>query len=374
MGEERGETGGGGLGLFGRYLTIWVALCMVGGVLIGRFAPAVPEALSRVEVASVSIPVAVLVWLMIFPMLAQIDFASVLRAGRQPKGLVITLTVNWLVKPFSMFAFGWLFLLVLFAPLIEGSLGREYLAGLVLLGAAPCTAMVFVWSYLTRGDPGYTLVQVAVNNVVMVFAFAPIVLLLLGLGDIVVPWETVLLSVVLYIVVPLAAALVARRVLTRRRGAVWFETRFVPSAGRLTPIGLLLTLVLLFAFQGDVILSNPLHIGLIAVPLVVQTFFVFALAYGWARVWRVRHDVAAPAALIGTSNFFELAVATAIVLFGMQSGAALATVVGVLVEVPLMLVLVGIVNRTRRFFPTAEVPGMAGAGEAGGAVTADPDA
>ena len=341
------------LGLFGRYLTVWVALCIVAGVAIGQLLPAIPETLSRFTYAQVSIPVAILVWLMIFPMMVQIDFASILGVRRQPKGLTVTLVVNWLIKPFTMFFFAWLFLQVLFAPLIEAGLAREYVAGAILLGAAPCTAMVFVWSYLTRGDAAYTLVQVAINDLIMLFAFAPIVILLLGIGDIVVPYDTVLLSVALYIVIPLVAGYLVRAWLIRTRGAAWFDDVFLKALGPVTMVGLLLTLVLLFSFQGEVILNNPLHIALIAVPLVIQTLFIFAIAYGWAKAWRIPHNVAAPAALIGASNFFELAVAAAIVLFGLNSGAALATVVGVLVEVPVMLLLVRFANATRDHFPAA---------------------
>ncbi|MBA2245175.1 MAG: ACR3 family arsenite efflux transporter [Gemmatimonadetes bacterium] len=347
------------LGLFGRYLTVWVALCIVAGVAIGQWVPAVPETLARFTYAQVSIPVAILIWLMIYPMMVQIDFASILGVRRQPKGLTITLVVNWLIKPFTMFFFAWLFLQVLFAPLIEAGLAREYVAGAILLGAAPCTAMVFVWSYLTRGDPAYTLVQVAINDLIMLLAFAPIVIFLLGISDIMVPYDTVLLSVVLYIVIPLVAGYLSRIWLIRAKGVEWFDNVFLKALGPITMVGLLLTLVLLFSFQGEVILNNPLHIGLIAVPLIVQTFFIFAIAYGWAKAWKVRHNVAAPAALIGASNFFELAVAAAIVLFGLNSGAALATVVGVLVEVPVMLLLVRFANSTRHHFPAASRPAPA---------------
>ncbi|CAN5900177.1 ACR3 family arsenite efflux transporter [soil metagenome] len=347
------------LGRFGRYLTVWVALCIVAGVAIGQWVPAVPETLARFTYAQVSIPVAILIWLMIYPMMVQIDFASILGVRRQPKGLTITLVVNWLIKPFTMFFFAWLFLQVLFAPLIEAGLAREYVAGAILLGAAPCTAMVFVWSYLTRGDPAYTLVQVAINDLIMLLAFAPIVIFLLGISDIMVPYDTVLLSVVLYIVIPLVAGYLSRIWLIRAKGVEWFDNVFLKALGPITMVGLLLTLVLLFSFQGEVILNNPLHIGLIAVPLIVQTFFIFAIAYGWAKAWKVRHNVAAPAALIGASNFFELAVAAAIVLFGLNSGAALATVVGVLVEVPVMLLLVRFANSTRHHFPAASRPAPA---------------
>jgi len=290
----------------------------------------------------------------------QIDFGSILGVRRQPRGLVITTTVNWLIKPFTMFAIAWFFLLVVFEPLIPAELAREYLAGAILLGAAPCTAMVFVWSYLTRGDPAYTLVQVSVNDLIMLFAFAPIVVFLLGLSDIAVPWETVAISVLLYIVIPLTAGYLTRVSLIRRKGIDWFDNVFMKRIGIVTPTGLILTLVLLFAFQGEVILNNPLHIVLIAIPLIIQTFLIFALAYGWARAWRVPHNIAAPGAMIGASNFFELAVAAAISLFGLQSGAALATVVGVLVEVPLMLALVRIANRTRGHFPAARPAGATG--------------
>ncbi|WP_258364144.1 ACR3 family arsenite efflux transporter [Halomonas sp. LBP4] len=340
-----------GMGLFERFLSLWVALAIAAGVLLGQFAPAIPETLSRFEVAQVSIPVAVLIWAMIFPMMAQIDFAAVLGVRRQPKGLIITTTVNWLIKPFTMFAIAWLFLMAIFRPFIPQELASQYLAGAILLGAAPCTAMVFVWSFLTRGDAAYTLVQVALNDLIMLFAFAPIVVFLLGVSNIQVPWDTVALSVVLYIVIPLAAGYLTRRTLIARHGPEWYDNVFMKRVGPVTPVGLIITLVLLFAFQGEVILEAPLHIVLIAIPLILQTFLIFFIAYGWARAWKVPHNVAAPGAMIGASNFFELAVAAAIALFGLQSGAALATVVGVLVEVPLMLALVRIANATRHRFP-----------------------
>ncbi|MBB3331642.1 ACR3 family arsenite transporter [Halomonas campaniensis] len=342
-----------GMGRFERFLSVWVALAIVAGVLLGQFAPAVPETLSRFEYAQVSIPVAILIWAMIFPMMAQIDFSAVLGVRRQPRGLIITTSVNWLIKPFTMFAIAWFFLMVVFAPLIPKPLASQYLAGAILLGAAPCTAMVFVWSYLTRGDAAYTLVQVALNDLIMLFAFAPIVVFLLGVSNIQVPWDTVALSVVLYIVIPLAAGYLTRRTLIAHRGIGWYDNVFMKKVGPITPIGLIITLVLLFAFQGDVIIATPLHIVLIAIPLILQTFLIFFIAYGWAKAWKVPHNVAAPGAMIGASNFFELAVAAAIALFGLQSGAALATVVGVLVEVPLMLALVRIANKTRHHFPEA---------------------
>ncbi|WP_251940687.1 ACR3 family arsenite efflux transporter [Salinibacter ruber] len=339
-----------GLGVFERYLSLWVALCIAAGVAIGQLIPAVPNVLGEMEVAQVNLPIAVLIWAMIYPMMVQVDFKSILGVRRHPKGIAVTLVVNWLIKPFTMFGVAWLFLKGLFAPFIEPAVASEYVAGAILLGAAPCTAMVFVWSYLTDGDPAYTLVQVSINDLIMLVAFAPIVAFLLGLSDVIVPWDTLLLSVGLYIVIPLVAGALSRIWIIQAKGEEWFDDVFLERLGPVTMVGLLLTLVLLFSFQGEVILQNPLHIALIAVPLVVQTFFVFAIAYGWAYGWRVPHDVAAPAAMIGASNFFELAVATAIAMFGVASGAALATVVGVLVEVPVMLALVRIANATRPQF------------------------
>ncbi|WP_279321037.1 ACR3 family arsenite efflux transporter [Salinibacter altiplanensis] len=338
------------LGFFERYLSLWVALCIAVGVAIGQLIPAVPNVLGEMEVAKVNLPIAVLIWAMIYPMMVQVDFKSILGVRRHPKGITVTVVVNWLIKPFTMFGFAWLFLKGIFAPLIEPGLASEYVAGAILLGAAPCTAMVFVWSYLTDGDAAYTLVQVAINDLIMLVAFAPIVAFLLGLSDVIVPWDTLLLSVGLYIVIPLAAGYLSRTWLIQAKGEEWFDNVFLERLGPVTMVGLLLTLVLLFSFQGEVILQNPLHIVLIAVPLIVQTFFVFAIAYGWAYAWRVPHDIAAPAGMIGASNFFELAVASAIAMFGVTSGAALATVVGVLVEVPLMLTLVRIANATRPQF------------------------
>ena len=349
--ETTTEDTGGGMDLFGKYLSVWVALAIIAGVALGQLAPVVPETLSRFEYAQVSIPIAILIWAMIFPMMAQIDFSAVVGVRKEPKGLAITTIVNWLIKPFTMFAIAWSFLMVVFEPLIAPELASEYLAGAILLGAAPCTAMVFVWSYLTKGDAAYTLVQVSLNDIIMLFAFAPVVVFLLGISDIQVPWNTVILSVVLYIIIPLTAGYLTRRALIAKRGQGWYDEVFMKRLGPVTPAALIVTLVLLFAFQGEVILNNPLHIVLIAVPLIVQTFLIFFLAYGWARLWKVRHCIAAPGAMIGASNFFELAVAAAIALFGLQSGAALATVVGVLVEVPLMLVLVRIANQTRGRFP-----------------------
>jgi len=346
------QTEDQGLNVFEKYLTVWVALCIVAGVLIGRFWPAFPNTLSQWEYAKVSIPVAILIWFMIYPMMVEINFDSIIEAGKRPKGLTVTLVTNWIIKPFTMFFFAWLFIQVIFQNFIPADLGVQYVAGAILLGSAPCTAMVFVWSYLTDGDPAYTLIQVSVNDLVLVFAYAPLVMFLLGLNELVVPWNTILLSVLLYIVVPLAAGYFSRRYLIRKKGIEWFENVFLEKLSNFTIIGLLATLIILFSFQGDVIVNNPIHILLIAIPLIIQTFFIFTIAYGWAKLWKIEHSVAAPAAMIGASNFFELAVATAISIFGIGSGAALATVVGVLVEVPVMLGLVKIANSTRHWFPT----------------------
>ena len=339
-----------GIGFFAKYLSLWVALCIAAGVAVGRFLPGVPAFLGRFEYARVSIPVAILIWLMIYPMMLKVDFTSIRNAGRKPKGLVITLAVNWLIKPFTMYLIAAFFLKVVFRALIPSGLATEYLAGAVLLGAAPCTAMVFVWSYLSDGDPGYTVVQVAVNDLVILVAFTPIVAFLLGVSDVRVPWDTLFLSVILFVVIPLGSGAITRSRLIRRKGKEWFEGSFLKKFDGITEGGLLLTLVILFAFQGRVILANPLAIVLIAVPLVIQTYLIFFIGYGWARAWKVPYRVAAPAGMIGASNFFELAVAVAVSLFGLSSGAALATVVGVLVEVPVMLSLVRIAKATRKKF------------------------
>jgi ACR3 family arsenite transporter len=349
------------LNAFERYLSVWVALCIVAGVAIGNLSPALVGALSRMEVSHVNLPVAVLIWLMIYPMMLRIDFAALRDVGRRPTGILIVLFVNWFVKPFSMAFLGWLFFKHLFAGIIGSALGDQYLAGTIILAAAPCTAMVFVWSYLTDGDPAYTLVQVALNDLIMLFAFAPIVVFLLGVSNITVPYDVLLYSVVLYIVIPLAAGAVSRATLLRTRGLAWFEGVFLARVRPVTIVALLTTLVIIFAFQGEVILGKLSHIVLIAIPLLIQVYFNSGLAYGLARWFRVPHSVAAPGALIGASNFFELAVATAISLFGLTSGATLATVVGVLVEVPVMLSVCSFCNRTRGWFPTGldEEPGSA---------------
>jgi ACR3 family arsenite transporter len=339
-----------GISFFEKYLTVWVALCMVGGILIGRFLPAIPEFLGKLEYANVSIPVAVLIWIMIYPMMMKVDFKSVKHVGENPHGLYVTWITNWLIKPFTMFGIAWLFFYVIFKNLIPAELAKDYLAGAVLLGAAPCTAMVFVWSHLTKGNPAYTVVQVATNDLIILIAFVPIVKFLLGVSDVFVPWDTLFLSVVLFVVVPLTAGALTRGHMLKTKGQDYFENTFLPKFGQTTIIGLLLTLVIIFSFQGDVIIKNPVHIGLIAVPLILQTVLIFFIAYVGAKLIKLPHSVAAPAGMIGASNFFELAVAVAIALFGTSSPVALATIVGVLVEVPVMLALVGFANRTRGWF------------------------
>ena len=334
------------MGIFERYLSVWVGLCILLGVVLGNAAPDVFTALAAFEFARVNLVVAALIWIMIYPMMVQVDFGSIRDIRNKPKGLIITLVVNWLIKPFTMAALGWLFFRVFFVDLVDPETATEYIAGMILLGVAPCTAMVFVWSHLTKGDANYTLVQVSVNDLIMIFAFAPLAGFLLGVTHVVVPWETLLLSVLLYVVIPLAAGIVTRKALYRPDS----PERLASLLNALKPYsiaGLLGTVVLLFGLQAETIVAQPLDIVLIAIPLLIQTYGIFAVAYLAARWWRVEHAVAAPCALIGTSNFFELAVAVAISLFGLHSGAALATVVGVLVEVPVMLSLVAIVNRTR---------------------------
>jgi len=340
-----------GLGTFERWLSVWVALAIGAGLLLGNLFPTVFEALAALEIASVNLPVAMLIWAMVYPMMVGVDFGALRQVGEKPKGLVVTLVVNWLIKPFTMAALGVLFFEVVFAGLIPPDDAQAYLAGVILLGAAPCTAMVFVWSNLTRGDPAYTLVQVSVNDVIMVFAFAPIVAFLLGVTDIFVPWDTLLLSVGLYVVLPLMVGYFTRRALLAKGGAAAVNT-FKSSIQPFSIVGLLVTVVLLFGFQGEVIFDRPLVIVLIAVPLLTQSYGIFFVAYFAARAWKIPFNVAAPCAMIGTSNFFELAVAVAISLFGLDSGAALATVVGVLVEVPVMLSLVAFANRTQHWFPS----------------------
>ena len=337
------------MGLFERYLSVWVALCIAGGVLLGKVAPSIFAGVAALQYANVNLAVAVLIWVMIYPMMVNVDFASLADIKRKPKGLCVTLVVNWLIKPFTMAAIGVLFFEHIFAGLVSPEDAKQYIAGMILLGVAPCTAMVFVWSQLTRGDANYTLVQVSINDIIMVFAFAPIAAFLLGATEVIVPWETLVLSVVLYVVIPLVAGYLTRLLLNRSHDPHRIAS-FTTALKPYSIIGLLATVVLLFGFQANTIITQPTVILLIATPLLIQTYGIFIIAYGWAYVWRVPHNVAAPAALIGTSNFFELAVAVAISLFGINSGAALATVVGVLVEVPVMLSLVAFANRTRNYF------------------------
>jgi len=341
-----------GISFFEKYLTFWVILCMAFGVLIGRFLPFIPIFLGKFEYARVSIPIAILIWLMIYPMMMKVDFASIRNVGKNPKGLYVTWITNWLIKPFTMYLIAWFFFFVVFKSLIPTELARSYLAGAILLGAAPCTAMVFVWSHLTKGNPAYTVVQVATNDLIILVAFTPIVAFLLGISGIRIPWNTLLLSVVLFVVIPLAGGAFTRHRVIKRKGEEYFNSTFLDKFKNVTIGGLLLTLVIIFAFQGDVILHNPLHIVLIAIPLTIQTFLIFFIAYLAARKLRLLHNIAAPAGMIGASNFFELSVAVAISLFGPTSPVALATIVGVLVEVPVMLTLVKIANRTSHWFPS----------------------
>ena len=350
-----GAGAGKRLNLFERYLSVWVVLCMGAGIALGKLLPGFTDAVRRLEFGAgsqINLAIAVLIWLMVYPMMLKIDFGSIVAVGERPKGILVTLFVNWLVKPFSMAAIGYLFFRVLFQPWIGAELANQYLAGSIILAAAPCTAMVFVWSYLTDGDPAYTLVQVSLNDLVMLVLFAPIVgFLVTGASTLSVPFRVLLLSVVVFIVIPLALGALSRIVLLRARGRDWFEQRFLPGFHPVTVVALLATLVMIFAFQADNLTGRFFHVVLIAVPLLIQVYFNAGLAYGLMKWLRVPHDVAAPGALIGASNFFELAVATAIALFGPESGAALATVVGVLVEVPVMLSVCSFCNRTRHWFP-----------------------
>lgn len=336
------------MGFFERYLSVWVGLCIIAGVTVGSLFPDFFAIVASLEYAHVNLVIAVLIWLMIYPMMIQIDFSSIKDVGKKPKGLVLTLVVNWLIKPFTMALLGWLFFKGIFADWVDPQTATEYIAGMILLGVAPCTAMVFVWSHLTKGDANYTLVQVSINDFIMVILFAPITAMLLGVTDITVPWNTLILSVVLYVVLPLIAGVITRKKIEKKGEQAVTATieRFKPFS----VLGLLITIVLLFGFQAETILAQPQDIVLIAIPLLIQTYGIFAIAYYAAKKMKLPHNVAAPACMIGTSNFFELAVAVAISLFGLHSGAALATVVGVLVEVPVMLSLVWFANRTRHWF------------------------
>ncbi|MDP2425449.1 MAG: ACR3 family arsenite efflux transporter [Candidatus Izemoplasmatales bacterium] len=344
------------IGFFEKYLTIFVLVCMAIGVGIGYFIPGVPQFLSRFEIASVNIPIGFLIWVMIYPMMLKIDFAAVKNVGKNPKGLFITWITNWVIKPFTMFGIAYFFFMVVFKSIIPLDLANDYLAGAVLLGAAPCTAMVFVWSGLTKGNPAYTLVQVATNDLIILVLFAPIVGLLLGVSGISVPWATLFLSVFLFVVIPLVAASLTRYFLIKKKGKDYYNQVFIPKFSTVTISGLLLTLILIFSLQSDLILSNPQHIVLIAIPLIIQTFLIFFIAYGGAKALKLSHDIAAPAGMIGASNFFELAVAVAIALFPLNPAVALATIVGVLTEVPVMLILVKIANKTKKYFPPSSTP------------------
>lgn len=333
------------MGFFERYLTVWVGLCIIGGIILGQLLGGSISVLSEMNISTVNIPVAVLVWLMIYPMMVQIDFSSIKKAGKNPKGLALTLTVNWLIKPFTMAFFAWIFFDKLYAAYLTPELAQEYIAGAILLGAAPCTAMVFVWSYLTDGDAGYTLVQVAINDLFLLVAFIPIVKFLLGVTNIEIPFPALFSSVIIFVVIPLVAGFISNRVLIKLKGEAWFTAVFLPRLKPVSIVALLSTLVLLFAFQGEKIISSPRDILLIAIPLTIQTYFIFFVSWYIGRKLKLAHCICSPASMIGASNFFELAVAVAIALFGLNSGAALATVVGVLIEVPVMLSLVKISNK-----------------------------
>ncbi len=335
------------IGFFDKYLSVWVGLCIIVGIAIGHLAGDSIQAISSLEIARVNIPVAILIWLMIYPMMLQIDFTSIKGVGKKPKGIILTVIINWLIKPFTMAFFAWLFFSQLYQAWISPELAGEYIAGAIILGAAPCTAMVFVWSYLTDGDPNYTLVQVSVNDLIILVAFIPIVGLLLGITDVIIPYDTLVASVLIFVVVPLVGGVITQRILVKSKGEQWFKNEFLPKLKPVSIIALLVTLILLFAFQGQNIVNNPLIILLAAVPLIIQTYFIFFIAWYGGKLIKLPHAVCSPAAMIGASNFFELAVAVAIALFGLQSPAALVTVVGVLVEVPVMLSLVWFANRNK---------------------------
>ena len=335
---------------FKKYLSVWVLLCMVIGVLISVYIPVIPDVLSNFEYENVSIPIAILLWLMIYPMMLKVDFVSVKNVRKNPRGLYVTWITNWLIKPFSMYLIASFFFMTVFKAWLPSDLAKDYLAGAILLGAAPCTAMVFVWSHLTKGDPAYTVVQVATNDLILLVAFTPIVAFLLGLSGITIPWGTLLLSVLLFVVIPLALGVITRHTVIKSKGKAYFENDFLKKFDHVTIAGLLLTLILIFSFQGRTIIDNPVHIVFIAIPLILQTFLIFAIAYGASYLLKLPHCISAPAGMIGASNFFELAVAVAIALFGAGSPVALATIVGVLVEVPVMLLLVSFANKTKEKF------------------------
>lgn len=339
-----------GISFFEKYLTIWVVLCMGFGILIGKYLPSIPEFLNQFQLAQISIPIAILIWIMIYPMMLKIDFQSIKNVGKNPQGIIISGGTSWLIKPFLMYALASFFFYVAFKNLIPVQLAKEYVAGAVLLGAAPCTAMVFVWSNLTKGDPAHTLVQVAINDLIILVAFVPIVSFLLGITNIFVPWDTLMLSIILFVVIPLVAGVISRIIIINKKGETYFNQTFVPKFNNITIIGLLLTLVIIFTFQGDTIVNNPLHVLLIAVPLILQNVITAAFAYFMCKVFKQPHNIAAPAALIGASDFFELSVAVAIALFGATSPVVLVCTVGVLTEVPVMLMMVKFVNKTKNWF------------------------
>lgn len=341
------KTNNKAIGSFQKNLSLWVLICMVFGTLLGKFIPAIPQLLNKLSIAGISVPIAILIWVMIYPMMIKVDFQSIKEVGKNPKGLFITWITNWLIKPFTMFALAYLFMFVIFKSFITPQLATEYLAGMVLLGAAPCTAMVFVWSTLTDGNPAYTVVQVATNDLIILLAFVPIVKFLLGVSNVVVPYSTLFISIFLFVVVPLVAGVLTRVVVTKKKGKEYLENNFLHKFDNATSIGLLLTLVLIFSSQAEVIINNPLHIILIALPLIIQTYLIFFLAFGVSKLLKLPFDIACPAGMIGASNFFELALAVSIALFGTNSGAALATTVGVLTEVPVMLSLVKIANKAK---------------------------
>lgn len=346
---ERKEKNSG-ISFFEKYLSIWVVFCMAAGILIGKYLPIIPDTLGKLEYANTSIPIAVLIWIMIYPMMMKVDFQSLKNVRKNPQGLIISTGTSWLIKPFLMFGLATLFFHNIFSTVISAELATQYVAGAVLLGAAPCTAMVFVWSNLTKGDPAHTLVQVSVNDLIILVAFVPIVSFLLGIGNIFVPWDTLFLSIVLFVVVPLIAGIITRTLVVKKKGLQYFHESFVPKFDSITTLGLLLTLIIIFTFQGDAILNNPFHVLLISVPLILQNVLTSAFAYIMCKIFKQPHNIAAPAALIGASDFFELSVAVAIALFGPTSPVVLVCTVGVLTEVPVMLVLVNIVNKTKSWF------------------------
>jgi arsenite transporter len=336
------------LGLFGKFLSLWVGICILVGILLGNIFPFLFQIIANIQYENVNFIVAILIWVMIYPMMVQIDFESLKNIKGKTKGLCITIVMNWLIKPFTMAALGILFFKYIYIDIITLEEGKEYIAGLILLGIAPCTAMVFVWSQLTKGDPNYTLVQVTINDIIMIFAFAPLAAILLGITDIIVPWETLILSVFLYVIIPLLMGIITRKILIKKNKSLLIK--FSKNIEPYSMLGLLLTVILLFGFQAETITNKPIIIMLITIPLLIQSYGIFIIAYTWSYLWKIPHNIAAPASLIGTSNFFELAVAVAISIFGLNSGAALATVVGVLVEVPVMLSLVLIANKTKYKF------------------------